>query len=106
LRKDRSTLGNNEHVTNAESKIPNFKKFKAMNECDNFNEILVKKRDELIYGIPFEPKEDDRKTDDDVPVKLEYENNVLIDLDKGMGSTVKCNFSKHGLNLSLDNEMK
>lgn len=35
MRKDRSTLGNNEHVTNIQSKIPNFKKFKAMQKCEN-----------------------------------------------------------------------
>lgn len=35
LRKDRSTLGNNEHASNASAKIPNFKKFKAIQECEN-----------------------------------------------------------------------
>jgi len=35
LRKDRSTLGNNEHASNIKAKIPDFKKFKAIQECEN-----------------------------------------------------------------------
>lgn len=56
-----------------------------------------------MYGIPFEPNVEN-EVQDDVPIKYEYENNIMIELDKKTGTNVKCNFSKHGMNISLDAE--
>lgn len=52
-----------------------------------------------MYGIPFEPKVDNVEVEE-VPIKYEYENNIVVPFDDMTGTNVKCNFSKHGLNMS------
>jgi len=57
-----------------------------------------------MHGIAFEPKE---KTTivEEVPIKYEYENNLVIPLNEMAGTQIKCNFSKNGLNISCNDEM-